>query len=162
MDSPTTSVPQGVGLFNGNGNIRSSWIAFFTLWVLWGLSYFLRHITDYNKDIHRDNNHTPEMEEGTGGKKGWKNMNNSLADRLRRSHEVLFENTLLLLSVLTLNTLAGGVTRAVVILCWIFFAFTLIHALTEVGYHNNFIRMVFNLIFYGITLAIGALAFANT
>lgn len=119
MDSPTTSVPQGAGLFHGNGNIRSSWIAFFTLWVLWGLSYFLRHITDHNKDIRRDNNHAPEIEEGTGGKKGWKTMNNnSLADRLRRSHEVLFENTLLLLSVLTLNTLAGGVTRAVVILCW--------------------------------------------
>lgn len=40
-----------------------------------------------------------------------------------------------------------------------FFAFTVVHALTEVGYHHHFIRLLFNLIFYGVTLAIGGLAF---
>lgn len=43
---------------------------------------------------------------------------NALAERLRRSHDVLFENTLLLLSVLTLNTFGNGATRSVMILAW--------------------------------------------
>ncbi|KAL7311345.1 hypothetical protein PS15m_009119 [Mucor circinelloides] len=161
--------------------VRSSWIAFFTLWVLWGLAYFLRHAFGYDHvnqttaatttktgtttavPAHQD----PETAVG-GGVEGdatgtrkpkWNGFHTSMTDRLRRAHEVLFENTLLLLSVLTLNTFGSGSTRAVMILAWIFFAFTVIHAFTEVGIYHHFIRMFFNIVFYGITLAIGGLAF---
>ncbi|KAG2192406.1 hypothetical protein INT46_007885 [Mucor plumbeus] len=163
--------------------VRSSWIAFFTLWVLWGLVYFLRHA--FGNDYA---NHTttttktgtaaapavqdPETTVG-GGVPGdatattatkqprWRGADTSLRDRLRRTHEVLLENTLLLLSVLTLNTFGSGSTRAVMILAWIFFAFTVINAFTEVGIHHHFIRLVFNIVFYGVTLAIGGLAFSQ-
>ncbi|KAL9541246.1 hypothetical protein MBANPS3_009227 [Mucor bainieri] len=151
--------------------VRSSWIAFFTLWVLWGLSYFLRHAfghdhvnqtattTKTGVPAHQD----PEAAvggEAAGAKKPkWKGFHTSMTDRLRRAHEVLFENTLLLLSVLTLNTFGSGSTRAVMILAWIFFAFTVINAFTEVGINHHFIRLIFNIVFYGVTLAIGGLAF---
>jgi hypothetical protein len=42
-----------------------------------------------------------------------------------------------------------------------FFAFTLVHAFTEVGVNHHFIRFAFNAIFYAVTLAIGGLAFAQ-
>ncbi|KAI8075596.1 hypothetical protein BDF21DRAFT_439438 [Thamnidium elegans] len=155
MDSPSVP-PQSLHLFSENHYVRSSWIAFFALWVVWGLSYFLRHALGREKE----QNVTADAEANTNNK-GWKNVNNSLSDRLRNSHEVLLENTLLLLSVLTLNTFAGGTTRAVMILCWVFFGFTIVNALTEVGIHHHFIRLAFNIIFYGVTLAIGGLAFAN-
>lgn len=45
MDSPNTS-QEGLNLFVRNSYVRSSWIAFFSLWVLWGLSYFSCHIVD--------------------------------------------------------------------------------------------------------------------
>jgi hypothetical protein len=81
--------------------------------------------------------------------------------RLDNAHRVLFENTLLLFSVLALNTFATGSTRAVMILSWIFFAFTVVHAFTEVAVDHRFIRLAFSLVFYGVTLAIGGLAFAQ-
>lgn len=159
------SITQGQGnvsAFVGNHYVRSSWIAFFTLWVLWGLSYFVRHAFG-----HHDKQATtaaatddPEAAAGTQ-KKGWKNIHTSLGDRLTRAHEVLFENTLLLLSVLTLNTFGAGATRAVMILSWIFFAATAINAFTEVGVNHHFIRFIFNIIFFGVTLAIGGLSFSQ-
>lgn len=113
MDSPLPSLH----LFSENHYVRSSWIAFFTLWVLWGLSYFLRHITVQEKDqnVAADT----EANNANDTNKGWKNIHNSLSDKLRSSHEVLLENTLLLLSVLTMNTFAGGTTRGVMVLCWV-------------------------------------------
>jgi hypothetical protein len=42
-----------------------------------------------------------------------------------------------------------------------FFGFTALSAFTEVGYKHHFVRLVYNLIFYGVTLAIGGLAFAQ-
>lgn len=118
MDS-TTQGQDNVSAFVGNHYVRSSWIAFFTLWVLWGLSYFIRHAFGHN-DKHATTAATTDDPEAAAGtqKKGWKNIHTSLGDRLTRAHEVLFENTLLLLSVLTLNTFGAGATRAVMILSW--------------------------------------------
>ncbi|KAK4521164.1 uncharacterized protein ATC70_013109 [Mucor velutinosus] len=164
--------------FVTNPYVRSSWIAFFTLWVLWGLAYFLRHAFGYDHVNHTATTKTgttavpgahqdPETAVGSGvdgeaagtKKPRLQGFHTSMTDRLRRAHEILLENTLLLLSVLTLNTFGSGSTRAVMILAWIFFAFTVIHAFTEIGINHHFIRMIFNIIFYGVTLAIGGLAF---
>ncbi|KAI9483202.1 MAG: hypothetical protein EXX96DRAFT_557268 [Benjaminiella poitrasii] len=184
MDAPNNTV----SAFIADPYVRSSWIAFFTLWALWGLSYFLRHAFGRdNKAVTIHKTTASDVDPETGGipatttdpavgttagapnnKKKWYSaggnanttgVHNTLADRLSRSHEVLLENTLLLLSVLALNTLGAGSTRAVMILAWIFFALTAIYALTEVGYNHHYLRLLFNLIFYAITLAIGGLAF---
>lgn len=121
---PTTVGQGNVSTFVTNPYVRSSWIAFFTLWVLWGLSYLLRHA--FGKGDVPANTapaaEDPEAAAGatgtTTGKKGWKNYPTSLSDRIAASHDVLKENTLLLLSVLTLNTFGAGSTRAVMILSW--------------------------------------------
>ncbi|RCH78422.1 hypothetical protein CU098_004204 [Rhizopus stolonifer] len=164
MDSQQANISS----FVQDGYVRGSWIAFFTLWVLWGLSYFIRHAfgrTGYpTNTTNAATAEDPEAQAATAGTTGKKKfgsgiMNSSMADRLARSHEILFENTLLLLSVLVLNTLGVGSTRAVMILAWIFFAFTALDAFTEIGVNHHFIRMVFNLLFFAITLAIGGLAF---
>ncbi|KAI8356658.1 hypothetical protein BD560DRAFT_492080 [Blakeslea trispora] len=154
--------------FVQDGYVRGSWIAFFTLWVLWGISYFLRHAFGrtgyYNNPTPNAAAQDPEAAAAGTGTATNKSkfggvMHSSMADRLARSHEVLFENTLLLLSVLVLNTLGVGSTRAVMILAWIFFAFTAVDAFTEVGVNHHFIRLFFNIMFFGVTLAIGGLAF---
>lgn len=119
MDSPTTGGQEGLNLFVRNSNVRSSWIAFFSLWVLWGLSYFLRHIVDPEPPIiQQQRPGDTEAVVGTTTTGNKRTKNDSLADRLRRSHDVLFENTLLLLSVLTLNTFGDGATRSVMVLSW--------------------------------------------
>ncbi|KAI8338493.1 hypothetical protein BC941DRAFT_373894 [Chlamydoabsidia padenii] len=133
--------------------VKRTWIGFFTLWVLWGLVYMIRFaVGENNKSSPQD----PETGATTSEKKPY-----SHHSRLANAHRVLFENTLLLLSVLVLNTFATGSTRAVMILTWIFFAFTVIYAFTEVGVEHHLLRLGFNLVFYGVTLAIGGLAFAH-
>ncbi|CEG74004.1 hypothetical protein RMATCC62417_09280 [Rhizopus microsporus] len=157
--------------FASNHYVRSSWIAFFTLWTLWGLVYFIRHA--FGRDDTNPNTRAaapatnvddPEAANNAAGTKGtgrWRNAHTSMADSLGRAHQVLFENSLLLLSVLTLNTFGSGATRSVMILSWIFFAFTAINAFTEIAVKHHFIRFAFNIIFYGVTLAIGGLAFKH-
>ncbi|EIE81195.1 hypothetical protein G6F46_005207 [Rhizopus delemar] len=158
--------------------VRTSWIAFFTLWTLWGLVYFIRHAfsrTDMNNkpapaavppappqptSSTSDPEAPPPPPQPKGEKNElWESIQPSLPDRLARAHQVLFENSLLLLSVLVLNTFGSGATRAVMILCWIFFSFTVVHAFTEIAINHHLISLVFNAIFFGVTLAIGGLAF---
>lgn len=112
-----------IGLFVTNPYVRSSWIAFFTLWVLWGISYFLRHAFPREKPVKASSTTAaqddPEAGAATTSKKGtWKDLHTSMSDRFKRAHDVLLENSLLLLSVLTLNTFGAGSTRAVMILAW--------------------------------------------
>ncbi|SAM04083.1 hypothetical protein [Absidia glauca] len=140
--------------FISDSHVRLAWIAFFTLWVLWGLVYTIRFI------IGDSNKPTPDPEANQSEKKVWAQQG-GYSTRLDNAHRVLFENTLLLFSVLALNTFATGSTRAVMILSWIFFAFTVVHAFTEVAVDHRFIRLAFSLVFYGVTLAIGGLAFAQ-
>jgi hypothetical protein len=42
-----------------------------------------------------------------------------------------------------------------------FFAFTVVNAITQVAVNHHFVRLAFNIIFYGVTLAIGGLAFSE-
>ncbi|KAI7904074.1 uncharacterized protein BX663DRAFT_506317 [Cokeromyces recurvatus] len=185
MDSPSTR-GNVISAFVADPYVRSAWIAFFTLWVLWGLTYFLRHVFARDNTVGNVNKGTgadvdPEVGGTTGNapgvtnttetshKRKWysggsnhnttTNTHNSLYDRFARAHEILKENTLLLLSVLVLNTFGAGSTRAVMILAWIYFAFTCLHAFTEVGYHHHYIRLLFNVLFFALTLAMGGLAF---
>ena len=127
MDPNAQPYTNNVSAFTSDHYVRSSWIAFFTLWVIWGLSYFLRHAFKHEDNvIHHDATgtatHVNDPEVGgtttTVPKKKFGGYHTSMADRFRRSHEVLFENTLLLLSVLTLNTFGAGATRSVMILSW--------------------------------------------
>jgi hypothetical protein len=115
-----------ISSFVNDPYVRSSWIAFFTLWVLWGLSYFIRHAVPRDNQVNATSttaatHDDPETagDAATTSKKGkWNGLHSSISDRFTRAHEVLLENSLLLLSVLTLNTFGAGSTRAVMILSW--------------------------------------------
>lgn len=116
MDSSNQSA--NISQFVVDPYVRSSWIAFFTLWVLWGLSYFIRHAFDREpKAVTTETD--PEAPGGVEKKRRWNTAGHyTIADRLANSHEILKENTLLLLSVLVLNTFGSASTRAVFILSW--------------------------------------------
>ncbi|KAI7852791.1 hypothetical protein BDC45DRAFT_537003 [Circinella umbellata] len=143
--------------FVNESNVRLTWIAFFTQWTLWGLVYFIRHV--FGEDNSKPAPAEPDAE-ASAQKAKWK-PEGALGSRLVNAHRVLMENTLLLLSVLVLNTFGTGSTRAVMILTWIYFALTAIVALTEMGYGHRFIRFLYSAAFFGITLAIGGLSFAR-
>ncbi|KAG1141010.1 hypothetical protein G6F36_015761 [Rhizopus arrhizus] len=61
---------------------------------------------------------------------------------------------LMLLSVLVINSFARGSTRAVMILAWIYVAFAFVYFFVELGYEHRFVRLLYSITFYGISLAI--------
>ncbi|KAI9484651.1 hypothetical protein BDB00DRAFT_854226 [Zychaea mexicana] len=147
-----------LSLFVADGNVRLTWIAFFTQFVLLGAVYLLRHVVgDAEKTAATSED--PE----TAAKKSALNLSapDGFAARVAHLYRVLQENTFLLLCVLVLNTFGNGSTRAVMIITWIYFAFTVVCAFSELIYANRFIRLGYSAIFYALTLAMGGLAFAQ-
>ncbi|KAI7878923.1 hypothetical protein K492DRAFT_179096 [Lichtheimia hyalospora FSU 10163] len=144
---------KNIDAFVSDNNVRLTWIAFFTQWVLWGAVYLLRHVVSEG-----ESSKTSEDPETAAKKEGkfWKGSTDSrLENRVANLNNVLRENTLLLLSVLILNTFGNASTRAVMIITWIYFAFTVVFAFSELLYGNRVVRLGYSAIFYGLTLAIG-------
>lgn len=144
--------------------VRTTWIAFFTQWVLWGLVYVVRHafVADEAGAVATTvTAQDPETAATKHESKFWNPSTSPIAARIVHVDRVLHENTMLLLSVLVLNTFGNASTRAVMILSWIYFAFTVVFALSELIYGNRFVRIGYNTLFYALTLAIGGLAFAQ-
>lgn len=153
------NMDKNIDAFVSDSNVRLTWIAFFTQWVLWGAVYLLRHVVSEG-----DSSKTSEDPEAVAKKEGkfWKGSTDGrLENRVANLNNVLRENTLLLLSVLILNTFGNASTRAVMIITWIYFAFTVVFAFSELIYGNRVVRLGYSTIFYGLGLAIGGLSFAQ-
>lgn len=56
-----------VNAFVSDRNVRLTWIAFFTQWVLWGLVYFVRHAFG-----HESEGPAPAADPEQEGKKKWR------------------------------------------------------------------------------------------
>ncbi|KAI9263782.1 hypothetical protein BY458DRAFT_438541 [Sporodiniella umbellata] len=144
-------------------HVRVGWIAFSTLWVLWGISWFVRNafggdnlIAIDSGVVNPESNETTAFNTASHEKKllpapVW---SVGIYTRLDRSNDVLRDLVLMLLSVLSLNTFARGSTRAVMILAWIFTTFAVIYSLVEASYERRFIRLLYSVNFYGISFAI--------
>ncbi|KAG2184818.1 hypothetical protein INT43_000731 [Umbelopsis isabellina] len=217
MNSPSPYYqPGGYGSsFDTFGNdywTKIAWGAVFGLFILWGLSWFMRHAFGQadepglqtgagpygNKGVHRGGV-DPEIQQtgagvpgttaagttGTGvGGLGTNTAGTTTAGtttgdtayttqpgrlgggglfdvytRTHRTSEVLRDLLLMLLTVMVLNTVARGITRAAAIIAWIFFAFAVLFAIFEGAYAHRFGRLFYSIIFFGLALAIGACAF---
>lgn len=80
--------------------------------------------------------------------------------RMHRTSEMLRDLLLMLLTVMVLNSFAKGLTRAVAIIAWIFFGFAVVFAIFESVLAHRFARLAYSIIFFGMALAIGGIAFA--
>ncbi|KAI7854530.1 hypothetical protein BDC45DRAFT_508579 [Circinella umbellata] len=155
-----------VGSFIANSWVRSTWIAFFTLWVLWGLSYVFRHA--FLRDDTIANSATdPAMGAADPEAAGKTNVlqrtmgKSGFNRRFRNFHSIMRDSVLMLLSVLVLNTFGVGSTRAALILSWIFVIFAILYAISDFVYENRYIRIIFSIILYACALAIGGNAMAR-
>ncbi|CEG68126.1 hypothetical protein RMATCC62417_04443 [Rhizopus microsporus] len=177
-----------VNVFLADWHVRVTWIAFTTLWVLWGFAWFIRnafggdgshviqpagHATNTTTNANTattanavDPTAPPSTDPEAGAATNTtaaQNQKKFLAapawsvgvfNRLNRAHDMLRDLVLMLLSVLTINTFAHGSTRAVMILAWIFFAFAVVYFFVEASYEHRYLRLLYSLTFYGISLAI--------
>ncbi|KAJ2956327.1 hypothetical protein NQZ79_g7792 [Umbelopsis isabellina] len=141
-------------------DFKGAWTAFFALWLLWGLFWFLRHAFGdaHQVDADAEANTKSRWHVGTTHAV-YSNNPSILQSRLSRGSEVLGDLVVLLLAALAINTFAGGITHAVMILSWIFFGFAVFWAVFEAAVEHHIARFVFGLIFYGIAIAIAALGY---
>ncbi|CAO3667539.1 unnamed protein product [Umbelopsis ramanniana] len=135
-------------------DFKSAWTAFFALWLLWGLFWFLRHAFGDGTQP------AEEAADTEAAQKGRWHFGNS-HHRINRSSEMLRDLVLLLLAALALNTFAGGISRAVMILSWIYFGFAVFWAVFEAAVEHHIARFIFAFVFYGIAIAIAALGYHN-
>ncbi|GAA5800345.1 hypothetical protein HPULCUR_005772 [Helicostylum pulchrum] len=118
--------------------VKGYWTAFYALCLYWGFFWFSRHI------FGDGNNHMFSREEAT---------------RLNRTCNSLRDITLLLLSALVINTMARGGKRSVMILAWIYFVMAVIWSIYEMISSHHLARLSSSIVFYGICITIGAIAF---
>ncbi|KAI7875512.1 hypothetical protein K492DRAFT_136394 [Lichtheimia hyalospora FSU 10163] len=152
--------------FMADRNVKLSWIAFFALWILWCLLWFLRHVFG---DGHQGADYAGREEGDVAVNRPWirhplaiaTHVCTYLFSRLSRATDVLRDLVLMLFSMLALNTLARGVQRQVMILCWVFFAFAVFWTIFEASYEHHMARLLYGIIFFSLSLSIGALAFRD-
>ncbi|CAO3688202.1 unnamed protein product [Rhizopus stolonifer] len=128
---------ESIATFLADWHVRVGWVAFTTLWVFWGLTWFVRnafggdgsHAIQSKDQFASDPNAPSSVNPETGGTVNGTNVHEkkflaapswsvSVFNRLNRSHDMLRDLVLMLLSVLSINTFARGSTRAVMILAW--------------------------------------------
>ncbi|KAI9284527.1 hypothetical protein BC943DRAFT_325851 [Umbelopsis sp. AD052] len=80
--------------------------------------------------------------------------------RMERSHHMLRDLMLMLLTVMTLNSFAKGLTSGAAIMGWIFFGFAVVFSVCESVVAHKYARLAYSLIFFGLALAIGGGGFA--
>ncbi|CDH53205.1 predicted protein [Lichtheimia corymbifera JMRC:FSU:9682] len=104
--------------FMADRDVKLSWIAFFALWIFWCLLWFLRHVFG---DGHQGADYAGREEGDAVANRPWIRHPLAIAthSRLSRATDVLRDLVLMLFSMLALNTLARGVQRQVMILCWV-------------------------------------------
>lgn len=162
--------------FLDHPHVRTTWIAFMTLWVFWGLTWFVRNAfggdsSGGQRDIQSSGNATtvdPETGAATANPvhknaaplsaPAW---SVGIFNRLNRAHDLLRDLTLMLLSVLTLNTFGRASLRGVMILAWIFVALAFVTFAIEATYEHRYLRLLYTLAFYGMGLAIVGLAYSK-
>ncbi|KAI9277389.1 hypothetical protein BY458DRAFT_433206 [Sporodiniella umbellata] len=156
--------------FLSEWHVRVTWIAFTTLWVFWGFSWFVRNafggdnteiISSTAPAVTTETVATDTEVGATAAATTHKKQvlaapawSVNIFNRMNRAHNLLRELVLMLLSVLSINTFARGSTRAVMILAWIFVAFAVVYFAIEASFEHRFLRLIYTLTFYAISLAI--------
>ncbi|KAI8146344.1 hypothetical protein BJV82DRAFT_485082, partial [Fennellomyces sp. T-0311] len=143
-----------VSSFVGDSYVRSTWIAFFTLWVFWGLSYIFRHV--FVRDAEAVNvtadpaaPAVPGQDPETAHTKTnffLSKAQTNFGRRFNNFERALRHSLFMLLCVVVLNTLGVGSTRAVLILAWIFVVFAILYAIADFIFEHRFIRTGFSII----------------
>ncbi|KAI8332864.1 hypothetical protein BC941DRAFT_473902 [Chlamydoabsidia padenii] len=147
-----------LSMFVMDHHVRMYWIAFFVLVAYWGFLWFLRHVFG---DGHQNARNAVPTEEEAPAPPQATNGGSTKQNRLTRASQVLGDLTLMLLSVLVLNTIGQGGTRIIMILTWVFFGFAVFWSIFEASKESHIARFIFGMLFYGIILAIGIISFQH-
>ncbi|CAO3631278.1 unnamed protein product [Mucor hiemalis] len=156
------------GDFITNQYVKSYWIAFYILSLYWGFLWFCRHIFgDGNNNMfnRQEAVHNLESDRNRNSRRHlmWTNTATAINifTRLNRACNFIRDLTLTLLCALVINTMARGGTKSVMLLSWIYLGMAIFWSIYEMIFDHYIARLGYSIIFYGIHVTIGAIAFAN-
>ncbi|KAI8094872.1 uncharacterized protein B0P05DRAFT_523757 [Gilbertella persicaria] len=137
-------------------HVRVTYVALLTLWVFWGLVWVARNFL-----VGDLSSTTPEAAttDAEASHKKFNMANGSFAVRVDRAHQLVKDALFSLLCLLVINSFARASTRAVMILAWFFVAFAVFWFVVELVVDNRYVRLLYSIVFYGLGLAIGGLAY---
>ncbi|KAK4520320.1 uncharacterized protein ATC70_008453 [Mucor velutinosus] len=158
-------------LFLEDWHVRVTWIAFMTLWVIWGLVWVVRSFfvgqtvspttTNPEAAIATDATGATNADDVHKNKFHLKApvMTGTFAPRLERGYHVIKDALFSLVCLLSMNTFARASTRAVMIITWFIVAVAVVWFVLELIVDNRYARGLYAIIIYGLGLAIGGLAY---
>ncbi|KAL9546987.1 hypothetical protein PS6_007374 [Mucor atramentarius] len=134
-------------------HVRVTWIAFMTLWVIWGLLWVVRSYF-----VGQDISNVTEPEATSASENGFAKKLHIPSPNFA-GYQVVKDSLFSLLCLLSMNSFARASTRAVMILAWFFVAFAVFWFIAELVVDNRYMRVLYSTIFYALGLAIGGLAY---
>ena len=148
-------------------HVRVTWIAFMTLWVIWGLiwvvrSFFVGQTTATTTVTTGPEAATTANDPEVAHKKfqiKTPAINGTFAPRLERGYHVVKDALFSLVCLLSMNTFARASTRAVMIITWFIVAVALVWFVLELVIDNSYARGIYAIVIYALGLAIGGLAY---
>ncbi|KAI8642056.1 hypothetical protein BD408DRAFT_417013 [Parasitella parasitica] len=164
----TDSVYATETAFVQDWHVRVTWIAFMTLWVIWGLIWVVRSF--FVGQTVSSTTTEPEVAtatdtaaaEATHKSKFYLKapvMQGTFAPRLERGYQVVKDALFSLVCLLSMNTFARASTRAVMIITWFIVAVAVVWFVLELIIDNRYARGLYAIIIYALGLAIGGLAY---
>ncbi|KAI8888008.1 hypothetical protein K501DRAFT_174207 [Backusella circina FSU 941] len=159
--------------FLSDWHVRTTWIAFITLWIIWGFAWFVRNAFGGDGEViqstaqisHDETNYTVDPQTGatTHNKVHLAAPSWSLNvfNRLNRAHDLLRDLVLMLLSILVLNTFGRASTRAAMVIAWFFTALGIATCIIEAGYTHRYLRLLYTAAFFGLALAIVGITYVQ-
>ncbi|KAL0140741.1 hypothetical protein V8B55DRAFT_1510060 [Mucor lusitanicus] len=159
-------------LFLEDWHVRVTWIAFMTLWVIWGLVWVVRSFfVGQTVSPTTTNPEAAIATDATGAaataETAHKNkfhmkapvMTGTFAPRLERGYHVIKDALFALVCLLSMNTFARASTRAVMIITWFIVAVAVVWFILELIIDNRYARGLYAIVIYALGLAIGGLAY---
>ncbi|CAJ0833546.1 13935_t:CDS:2 [Entrophospora sp. SA101] len=168
QSQPNDGTGNSLDSFVSANSVRSTWIAFWVLWIVWALLLLVDWITKRptHTDVHKDTTTTADGDTTTNINRGDHNRQGrgGFLGRLnkgpRRASRIARDLLLGLLAALVMNTLGRGSGLAVEILAWIFVCFAIIWVGIELIVDNVILRVIFGPVQLAILLTIFILSYA--
>ncbi|KAK9703746.1 hypothetical protein K7432_010578 [Basidiobolus ranarum] len=137
--------------FADNTNVRKSFIALFTFWIIWALLLLADHGMGFvGHDDAPATNTTATTKRFTGSR-----------SNVTRAQKVARNLFITMLWMLTASTLGLGLTRGSMILTWIYFAIGVTWVAVDLVIANGIVDSVFSLVEFALALTVMSIGFSK-
>ncbi|KAK9717027.1 hypothetical protein K7432_006479 [Basidiobolus ranarum] len=147
--------------FANNRNVRDSFIALFTFWIIWALLLLADHGMGLMPVSNAVTTNTPDNTNATTTPGNNTRQLKGSKRNVTRAQKVARNVFITMLWMLTASTLGFGLTRGSMILTWIYFVVGVMWVLIDLVIANSIIDFVFGSMEFVLALAVMGIGFSK-